>query len=163
MKLMKEHEMEPTGEFAATIRDFRTAVAHVADRETARPVAAGWLAPARQRRRTHQHRLILGWACAAALCVATLPFAIPSGPAAAHATLQPSPASAPLVQSSQVQSGRPGSGLMEQVDAEVSRSVPSSLAPLAELGNMDSTASNANDSSLDGALFAQPESLNAAH
>ena len=56
---MEHNSLEPSGEFAASIRNFRSAVAHVADRETARPVAPGWLAPAQRRRRSAQRRMIL--------------------------------------------------------------------------------------------------------
>jgi len=159
MKPINDHDLEPTGEFAAGVRDFRAAVTHVAERETARPVAIDWLAPARKRRRSHQHRLVLGWACAAALCFATVPFAIMpltthSNPAPIHVAQQ---APTPLVQAKEPENG---SGLMEQIDADVSESVPSSLAPLAELGSTD-TASTSGDSPFDGATLAQLGSANA--
>jgi hypothetical protein len=158
MKPIQENDLEPTGEFAAALRDLRAAVTHIADRETARPVALSWLAPARQRRRSHHQRMILGWACAAMLCFATLPFAIPSRPAATQAQIQPT-ASAPVLQAAE-----PTTGLLEQVDADVSESVPSSLAPLAELGNMDTVSANTSGGSLfDGSALAQPEGPNAAH
>lgn len=159
MKPINHHDLEPTGELAAGIRDFRAAVTHVAERETARPLAVDWLAPARKRRRSHQHRLVLGWACAAALCFATVPFAIM--PLTTHSTSAPiqigQQAPAPLVQTNEPESG---SGLMEQIDADVSESVPSSLAPLAELGSTD-TASTSGDSPFAGAVLAQPGSSNA--
>lgn len=159
MKPINEHDLEPAGEFASGIRDFRAAVTHVAERETTRPLAIDWLAPARKRRRSHQHRLVLGWACAAALCFATVPFAIMpltthSNSAPAHMAQQ---APAPLVQTNEPESG---GGLMEQVDADVSESVPSSLAPLAELGSTD-TASTSGDSPFAGAVLAQSGSHDA--
>lgn len=158
MKPINEHDLEPKGEFAAGIRDFRAAVTHVAERETVRPLAVDWLLPARKRRRSHQQRLVLGWACAAALCFATVPFAIiplttHSNPASIHMAPQ---TAAPLAQSTEPE----GSGLMEQVDADVSESVPSSLAPLAELGSTD-TASTSGDSPFSGAVLAHPGSSNA--
>ena len=89
MKPINHHDLEPTGEFAAGVCDFRAVVTHVAERETARPLAIDWLAPARKRRRSHQHRLVLGWACAAALCFATvqltmMPISIHVSPAPVH-------------------------------------------------------------------------------
>ena len=159
MKPINHHDLEPTGEFAARIRDFRAAVTHVAERETARPLAVDWLAPARKRRRSHQQRLVLGWACAVALCFATVPFAIM--PLTTHSAPAPiqmgQQASAPLVQTNEPENG---SSLMEQIDADVSESVPSSLAPLAELGSTD-TASTSGDSPFAGAVLAQPGSPNA--
>lgn len=157
MKPINEHELEPTGEFASDIREFRAAVTHVADRETAHPLAIDWLAPARKRRRSHQHRLVLGWACAAALCFATvqltmMPISIHVSPASVR-TAQKAPA--PLAQPSE-----PETGLMEQIDADVSESVPSSLAPLSELGSTD-TASTSGDSPFGGVVLAQPGSANA--
>lgn len=154
MKPINKYDLEPTGEFAAGIRDFRSAVTHVADRETARPLAADWLAPARKRRRTHQQSLVLGWACAAALCLATLPLATHSRSVPLHMAQQAAVA-APLVQSAE-----PENGLMEQIDDDVSESVPASLAPLAELGSPD-TASTSGDSPFGGVVLAQPGSPNA--
>lgn len=160
MKPINEHDLEPSGDLAAGIRDFRAAVTHVAERETTRPLAIDWLAPARKRRRSHQHRLVLGWACAAALCFATVPFAImpltshSNPPLDHHMVAQQAPA--PIIESNEPES----SGLMEQIDADVSESVPSSLAPLAELGSTD-TASTSGDSPFGGAVLASPGSPNA--
>ena len=164
MKL-KDHDItEPTGEFAAAIRDFRAALTHVAERETARPLAADWLAPARKRRRTHQHRLILAWGCAAALCAVALPFApLPFG----H---QPEPA---VVTRAAIEpAGTAALGpkaatertLLEQVDEQVSEPVPSSLAPLAEMNNWGRASTNtSSDSSLGGMALALSEGTNASH
>lgn len=158
----KDHTLtEPTGEFAAAIRDFRAAVTHIAGRETARPVAADWLTPARKRRRGHQHRMILAWGCAAALCLATvplvmMPISIHVSPVPTHMAQQAPPAA--LASSSET-----GTGLLEQVDEQVSASVPSSLAPLAGFGTTDTaSANNSDDSVLYGAEVAQQGSTNAS-
>lgn len=163
MKFKNHTTTEPTGEFAAVIRDFRAAVTHVAEREAARPPAADWLMPARKRHRGHQHRMILAWGCAAALCLATVPFvlmpaSIHPGPAYVHIMRQ-APATTPLAHSSE-----PENGLLEQVDEQVSESVPSSLAPLAGFGSADTaSANNTDDSVLYGAEVAQPGSPDASH
>lgn len=162
MKL-KDQNMEPSGEFAAAIRDFRAAVTHVAARETARPMAADWLAPAMKRRRTHQHRMVLAWACAAALCFATVPFAIMpltsnSGSAPVHVAMQ-TPATAPVAQHHEADNG-----LLRQVDEQVSESVPSSLAPLEEMENMNTaSATGPSDPFVNGAALAQLGSTDASH
>ncbi len=132
----KENTLEPSGEFAARIRDFRSAVEHVAARETAHPVTAGWLAPAQKRRRSAQQRMILGWACAALLCFATLPFATPghhAGPPQV-APVAVATATSPAADSD--------TALLEQVDTDVSESVPSSLAPLVELDSWTTQTTN---------------------
>ena len=132
----KENTLEPSGEFAARIRDFRSAVEHVAARETAHPVTAGWLAPAQKRRRSAQQRMILGWACAALLCFATLPFSTSSHHAAPPqvAPVAVAIATAPAADSD--------TALLEQVDTDVSESVPSSLAPLVELDSWTTQTTN---------------------
>lgn len=153
---------EPTGDFAAAIRDFRAAVTHVAERETARPMAVDWLAPARKRRRARQHRLVLAWACAAALCFATvplfmMPISVHVGSAPIHVAGR-TPAPAPP------QSGEPDPGLLEQVDEQVSESVPSSLAPLQEMENMNMASANGpGDPFVNGAALAQLGSTDASH
>lgn len=136
MNANKETEIEPSGEFAASIRDFRSAVTHVADRETAGPVGAGWLAGARKRHRSAQQRMVLGWAAAALLCLATLPLATHSH----HPVLAP-----PVVQTATTVAPAPesDSALLEQVDTDLSESVPSSLAPLTELDSLTNTSTNA--------------------
>jgi hypothetical protein len=157
MKTEKQDNIELSGEFAASIRDFRSAVTHVAERETARPVAAGWLAPARKRRRSTQQRIALVWVCAALLCFATLPLSTHLRHAAVHPVAQ-APAAAPIPESD--------SALLEQVDAEVSESVPSSLAPLTELDNNTASINTSNtsgSSSSDGTTPAQTERTNVAH
>lgn len=126
MNANNETDIEPSGEFAASIRDFRSAVTHVADRETAGTVGAGWLAPARKRRRSAQQRMVLGWAAAALLCLATLPLATHSH----HAVVAP-----PAVQTATTiaPAAESDSALLEQVDTDLSESVPSSLTPLTDL------------------------------
>lgn len=137
MNLNKETELEPSGEFAAAIRDFRSVVEHVTAREMERPVAANWLAPARQRRRSAHQRMALGWACAALLCLATLPFSIHSNHVTTHQV-----ASAPATAHTESDTT-----LLEQVDTEVSESVPSSLAPLTELDSLNTESTNTSSSS----------------
>lgn len=135
----EQKALEPSGELATAIRDFRAAVAHVADRETARPVAADWLAPARRRRRRSRQAMMLAWACAALLCLAMLPFSFdphqpaPQPAAAATAATAPAPESA--------------SALLEQVDTNVAETVPSPLEPLAELQTWSSESTSAPNTS----------------
>lgn len=140
MNVENENKLEPSGEFAALLRDFRSAVEHVTAREMERPVAANWLVPARQRRRSAQQRMALGWACAALLCLATLPFSMHSR----HVNLPPAIANAPVAVAPATESD---SALMEQVDTEVSESVPSSLAPLADLDSLNTTSANTSSGS----------------
>lgn len=155
MKPETEHNtLEPSGEFAASIRDFRSAVTHIAERETARPVPADWLAPARQRHRAAQHRMILGWACTALLCFATLPIHFhhaalvsPVAPTAA-ATARPAVTD---------------TALLDQVDTAVSESVPSSLSPLTDLDNWDTTSTNTSGNSSNHGTPAQTEKTNVTH
>jgi 4-amino-4-deoxy-L-arabinose transferase-like glycosyltransferase len=136
MSLNQENNLEPTGEFAASIQNFRSVIRHIAARETASPVAANWLAPARQRRRSAQRSMVLGWACAALLCLATLPLSTHSHPATPHPVAQ---AAASVVESG---TALPDQALLDQVDTDVSESVPSSLAPLAELENLNTETTN---------------------
>jgi len=127
-----QHEyasLEPTGDFASALSDFRSAVNHVAERETSKPVPSSWLVPARQRHRSTQRRLILAWTCAALLCIGAVPLL--------HQT---KPVVAPPVVAHQDNPGD-DTALLEQVDSAVSESVPSSLAPLADLDSWNSKAS----------------------
>jgi hypothetical protein len=156
MNTDKHNNIEPSGELAASIRDFRSAVTHVAERETARPVAASWLAPARKRRRSHQQRIVLGLAFAALLFLATLPWLSHSRPAATQPAIQATAAAAPANDSD--------TALLEQVDADVSESVPSSLAPLAELDSWNSASTNTSNGSSAARTTQRPtETTNAAH
>lgn len=148
----REEKIEAAGEFGESIRDFRAVLNHVAERETATSMlTANWLAPARKRQRRHHQRLALAWVCAAVLCAATtLPFMVHSHAGALHPAVQAISTTTATVEA-------PQSGLLEQVDEDVSESVPSSLAPLTEMDNWNNTnASNENSS--------QPtENTNAAH
>lgn len=148
----REEKIEAAGELGKSIRDFRAALNHVAERETATPMlTANWLGPARKRLRRHHQHLALAWTCAAVLCAATtLPFMVHSHAGAVHPVVQTISATTATVEA-------PQSGLLEQVDEDVSESVPSSLAPLAEMDNWNSAnASNENST--------QPtENTNAAH
>lgn len=148
---MEQNNPEPTGEFAASIRDFRSAVTHVAERETSRMVSPNWLAPAQKRRRSAQQRMALAWACAALLCLATLPFF------SHHATIHQAPPAVAAV----APAPESDTALLEQVDTDVSESVPPSLAPLADLDSLDAASSNTlSGSSAHGKSFPRTESTN---
>ena len=159
MKSDMEYEaLEPSGKFAESISDFRSAVTHVAGRETAQPVSADWLAPARHRHRKAQLKvgvgIAMGWACAAVLCFATLPlFTHPHHTAAAH-VVTVSPAAA---------NTESDSALLEQVDTNISESVPSSLEPLNELESWSSTSTNTSGDSPNGTPLNQTEKTNVSH
>lgn len=143
--------LEPAGEFAADLRNLRSAVWHAAGRATAESVASNWLAPARRRRRAAQGRLVLALSTAttfaALLCIGVLPLL--------HHDKRVAPA--PLVA---IQSTSDDTALLEQVDTEVSASVPSSLAPLDNLDTWSSTDS-ANETSTNSSL-SNPEKKNVA-
>lgn len=165
MKSDMEYEtLEPSGEFAASISDFRSAVTHVAQCETAQPVSADWLAPARRRHRKAQLKvglgIAVGWACAALLCLATLPlFTHPH-----HGAIAPVSQAAAA---SPARSGAapPDQALLDQVDTNIAASVPTSLEPLAELETWNSTSTNASTSgdSTNGTSLNQTEKPNVAH
>jgi hypothetical protein len=144
---MEHNSIEPSGEFASSIRDFRSAVTHVANRLTALPVSANFLAPARKRRRLAQTNMVLGWACAALLCFATLPFATLPFANHSHPAAVLHPAVTTVV--APARSADSDTALLEQVDSDVSESVPSSLAPLSELDNWNSTSTNNSSESYD--------------
>jgi hypothetical protein len=133
MNTRNQNNLEPSGELAASIRDFRSAVTHVADRETARPVPENWLVPARKRRRGRQQRVALAWVCAALLCLIALPWPTHSRPAPAQPAMQTA-AAAPAPESD--------TALLQQVDANISDSVPPSLAPLAELDSWNTASTD---------------------
>jgi len=121
--------LEPCGDFATALSDFRSAVNHVAERETSKPVPSSWLVPAQRRHRSAQRRLILAWTCAALLCIGAVPLLhqtkpVVTPPVVAH---QDNPSD--------------DTALLEQVDNAVSESVPSSLAPLVTLDSWSSTTS----------------------
>lgn len=135
----EQNSLDPSGELATTIRDFRAAVTHIADRETAHPVSTDWLAPARRRRRWARHNMMLAWACAALVCLALLPLSLSSN----HASPQPGVTAAAATPAPESDNA-----LLEQVDTDVAESVPSSLAPLADLEtwNSESTSTSASNS-----------------
>lgn len=125
-----ETAFEPAGGFAADLRNLRTAVHCAAERKTAQPVPANWLAPAKLRRRAGQRRLVLAWSCAALLCISALPFLHHTKPVVVRPAI------------AHVQTDVDDTALLEQVDTAVSESVPSSLAPLDSLDSWSSTDSN---------------------
>ncbi len=140
--------LEPTGEFASALSDFRSAVNHVAERETVKPVPYNWLVAARQRHKSAQRHLILAWTCAALLCMGAVPLLHQTKPVVAP----------PVV----AQQNNPGddTALLEQVDSAVSESVPSSLAPLASLDSWSSSTST-NEVTTESSLN-KPEKKNVA-
>ena len=123
--------LEPSGQFGDDLRNFRAAVHRAAERQTSQPVPFGWLSGAKRRHRVAKQRIVLAWAtaatCAALLFTGTLPLLRHSKPAA------------PPV--ARTQSGTEDTALLEQVDTAVSESVPSSLAPLDALDNLDTATS----------------------
>ena len=150
---IEQKSLEPSGELASSIRDFRAVVTHIAERETAQPVSAGWLSPARQRRKRAQQNMVIAWACAMLLGLAVLPFSFGPHPMPTQAAMAPVAAPAP----------ESDSALLEQVNANVSESVPSPLAPLADLETWSSTsATTSGGSSVNGASSAHMEKTNVA-
>lgn len=147
----KDKNLEPTGEFGRGIGDFRSVLTHLSAKHSEeRGATVSWLAPARRRQRRHHQHLVLGWACAAVLCAATtLPLMLHSHGAVARPAVQTT--------ATAISSEAPQTGLLEQVDEDVSESVPSSLAPLTEIDNWNSASASSDDSSL------TTENTNAAH
>jgi hypothetical protein len=138
----EETAFEPTGDFAAALGDFRSAVHQAAGRATAKPVATDWLMPARRRLHSAQRRLVVAWTCAAVLCAGVLPL-LHHGTAAV-----PHPAAVAIQHQT---NDTDDTALLEQVDSAVSESVPTSLAPLAALDSWSSTTST-NDLSTESPL-----------
>ena len=122
--------LEPSGQFGDDLRNFRDAIHRAAEQHTSAPVPFGWLNAARNRRRRAQRRIMLAWAtaaaCAGLLFAGTLPFLHHSQTAAPAAQVQPK---------------TDDTALLEQVDTDVSESVPPSLAPLDALDSWDTTTS----------------------
>jgi hypothetical protein len=131
---ISDASLEPTGETASSIALFRAAMHSIAEGETARPVPAEWLMPARRRQRRAQRTMVLAWACAAALCFAIVPHEIHPHDVAHNGVNKVSP--------QPVQTEESYTALLEQVDNEIAEPVPSSLAPLTELDSWNSTVSN---------------------
>jgi len=152
---LEQNSLEPTGALANAIRDYRSAVTHIASRETARPVAADWLAPALRRRRQARQTMALAWTCAALLCLAMLPLSFSSHQSTPRPAVQAAtaPANPPVSDNT----------LLEQVDTDVAETVPTPLQPLAEMETWDSeststSASNSADrSSANGSAAASTE------
>ena len=122
--------LEPSGQLGEDLRNFRSAVHRAAERQTSQPVAFGWLNAAKRRRHAAQRRMILAWGLAALLFAGALPLL--------HQSKTAAPAE---VRQSNVED----TALLEQVDTAVSESVPSSLAPLTELDDLNSTTSTKNE------------------
>jgi hypothetical protein len=136
--------IEPSGEFAADLRNFCAVVNRAAERETLRLFGPDWLKTAKRRQRSAQRRLVLAWSTAALLCIGVLPF------------LHQAKTVAPSVATG-TRSYAEDTALLEQVDSAVSESVPQSLAPLAALDDWSGTASTNTEPSLN-----QPEKKNVA-
>ena len=139
--------LEPAGQFAADLRNLRSAVHRAADRQTAQPVSFGWLNAAKRRHNAAQRRSLLAWSlvttCAAVLCIgAALPFVHHAKPAVETTVASVQPAV------NETASIPDDTALLEQVDSAVSESVPTSLAPLATLDDWSSTSSTNTESSL---------------
>jgi hypothetical protein len=136
MNTNQRYEFEPAGEFAPGFQEeieiFRSAMNYIAERETARPAAPNWLAPARKRQRSAQRRMALAWTCAAALCLAVLPITMQR-----TATQQPQPNVAVTAS----QSSASDTALLDQVDTAIAAPVPTSLAPLTEMDNWNTDTS----------------------
>ena len=118
--------LEPSGQFGEDLRNFRAAVHRAAERQSSQTVPFGWLNAAKRRRRDGQRRLVLAWTCAALLCAGALPLLHHSKTGVPAGIGQPN---------------ADDTALLEQVDTEVSESIPSSLAPLDALDNWDAPAS----------------------
>ena len=125
--------LEPSGQFGEDLRNFRAAVYRAAERQTSQPVPFGWLNAAKRRRRKAQRHLMMTWAtvtaCAALLFAGTLPLLHHSKTGGAPSQMM----------SHVMQPKTDDTALLEQVDTAVSESVPSSLAPLAEIDSWDAT------------------------
>lgn len=138
MNTNQHYEIEPAGKFAPgldeEIKLFRSAMNHIAERETARQATPNWLVPARKRQRSAQRRLALAWTCAAALCLAVLPITMQR-----TTTLQPQ--GAPNVVVTASQSSASDTALLDQVDTAIAAPVPTSLAPLTEMDNWNTDTS----------------------
>jgi hypothetical protein len=131
----EEVVLEPSGQFAADLRNLRSAVHRAAERSGSRPLSSAWLISAKRRQRATQRRVMLVWGlvgtCAALLCLGTLPLLHRAAPVVEQ----------PVAHQVQTQSPADDTALLEQVDSAVSESVPSSLAPLATLDEWNSTTS----------------------
>jgi hypothetical protein len=129
---------ELSGEFAESIRSFRTAMHYVGQCETAPDTVSMWLAPARKRRQAAQRRMILTMAAGVALLFGgVLPLTM-------HNSRHETPTAQVRVPVQTVDNTTSDTALLEQVDSAVTESVPDSLAPLAELDNWSSESKTEN-------------------
>lgn len=170
-ELVDQLEMERDAEFTALLRDFRSAVTHVAQRELgrARPAGSEWMAAARRRER---RSLTLAWStCAAVVCAAVLCAVLLPGYLGGHRSASSEPtavvATVPgeTAATRQAASGAESdSVLLEDVDTDVSASVPPSLAPLVVMEEWDSaSADTSSASATNGTPLNQTENTNVAH
>ncbi|SRR5579883_144509 len=130
---MKLDEIYPEGD-AATKREleivanaigqFRSAVHHVATRETGSQMDWGF-ERALKRRRTAQRRLVLEWAVAAVLCVAAL---VPAVSFYRHAATLKAEQQAQMLKQREADAA-----LLDQVSSEISEAVPDAMRPLVEV------------------------------
>ena len=131
--------LEPAGQFGTDLGNLRSAVHRAADRQTTEPVPFGWLNAAKRRRHAAQRLMVLAWTCAALLCIGALPFLHHAKPAV--------PRLSDTV-ARQVVTETDDTALLEQVDTAVSESVPSSLAPLDALDNLNSPSPTSTEPTL---------------
>ncbi|WP_446744754.1 hypothetical protein [Silvibacterium acidisoli] len=133
---LPDTSLEPSGEFAESIRSFRSAIHHIGDHAAGQDAFSVWLAPARKRQKSAHRRMVLAWAAALGLLFGG---ALPLTLHLSHET----PTHHEVVQN-QVKDNSSDTALLEQVDSAVSESVPDSLAPLAELDNWSSESKTEN-------------------
>jgi hypothetical protein len=134
---------------ASTITDLRSLLQYLASRQAAPSAIAAWLDPARRRARSRQRRRVAAFAFTVLAAVALLPLSLQHrGPqlqnqagiqSSAH-TATPSGIQSAASQPAVVSPASSDNALLDQVDTEVSESVPSALAPLAELQNISSSS-----------------------
>jgi len=127
-------------ELAESLKLFRSAVHHVAEREAAQ------LAPMPRKWGSFGQRLQLmpgwafGWGLAAALCLSVLPFWIRS-----HRAM---PAPAPVAQTHVAPKANVSDeALLSQINDAVSQDVPDSLRPLSEMDSWSSSTQSTNKQS----------------
>lgn len=134
---LPDTSLEPSGEFAESIRSFRSAIHHMGDHAAAQDATSAWLAPARKRQKSAHRRMVLAWAAALGLLFGG---ALPLTLHLSHET----PTHRNEVAKDQLKDNSSDTALLEQVDSAVSESVPDSLAPLAELDNWSSESKTEN-------------------
>jgi 4-amino-4-deoxy-L-arabinose transferase-like glycosyltransferase len=134
---LPDTSLEPSGEFAESIRSFRSAMHHVGDQTAQQDALSVWLAPARKRQKSAQRRMVMAWAAALGLLFGG---ALPLTLHLSHET----PTYQQAKDLGQPKDNASDTALLEQVDSAVSESVPDSLAPLAELDNWSSDSKTEN-------------------